>query len=348
MSSISGRFLYQFGITAAVAVMVSLLVSFVLTPTLSARMLGGEAARRRSVSPRSGSRAASYAGSTSATPRCSLVMRHRYLTALASVLVMARWSAVHDGQAGLPPAGRDEASSASPRSAAEHQLHLDGPGHAVHRGRPLGLPEIRTILSTRGGGFLGTVNTGDIYVRIAPHEERYGRSIGSSRAEASRPIRRVPWQLHADRRDDQGPRKLRPYARRGVIVGVRNYPSFNIGGGSFDIDFSITGRTSRSSRSTHELVKRASDRGIDNLDRTLKLDKPELRVAIDRERAADLGVSSIDIGTALRLMVGGDQEISRFRDDQTNEELRRAPAPRERYRRDPHRSRSSCCREQGS
>src|SRR5690606_34092092 len=43
MSSISGRFLYQFGITAAVAVMVSLLVSFVLTPTLSARMLGADA-----------------------------------------------------------------------------------------------------------------------------------------------------------------------------------------------------------------------------------------------------------------------------------------------------------------
>jgi len=32
MSSISGRFLYQFGITAAVAVLVSLLVSFTLTP----------------------------------------------------------------------------------------------------------------------------------------------------------------------------------------------------------------------------------------------------------------------------------------------------------------------------
>jgi HAE1 family hydrophobic/amphiphilic exporter-1 len=45
MSSISGRFLYQFGITAAVAVLVSLVVSFVLTPTLSARMLAKEAQR---------------------------------------------------------------------------------------------------------------------------------------------------------------------------------------------------------------------------------------------------------------------------------------------------------------
>ena len=51
MSSVSGRFLYQFGITAAVAVMVSLLVSFTLTPMMSARLLraedtGNDASRR--------------------------------------------------------------------------------------------------------------------------------------------------------------------------------------------------------------------------------------------------------------------------------------------------------------
>src|SRR3978361_713632 len=46
MASISGRFLYQFGLTAAAAVLVSLLVSFTLTPMMSARMLrGGDAAR---------------------------------------------------------------------------------------------------------------------------------------------------------------------------------------------------------------------------------------------------------------------------------------------------------------
>src|SRR5262249_6705591 len=52
MSSISGRFLYQFGITAAAAVLVSLLVSFTLTPMMSARLLkpeksGHEGASRR-------------------------------------------------------------------------------------------------------------------------------------------------------------------------------------------------------------------------------------------------------------------------------------------------------------
>jgi len=47
MSSISGRFLYQFGITAAVAVMVSLLVSFTLTPMMSARLLHPNERRTR-------------------------------------------------------------------------------------------------------------------------------------------------------------------------------------------------------------------------------------------------------------------------------------------------------------
>ncbi len=42
MSSVSGRFLYQFGLTAAVSVLVSLLVSFTLTPMMSARMLRAE------------------------------------------------------------------------------------------------------------------------------------------------------------------------------------------------------------------------------------------------------------------------------------------------------------------
>src|ERR1051325_161250 len=52
MSSVSGRFLFQFGITAAVAVMVSLLVSFTLTPLMSARLLRGEARRVREAEER--------------------------------------------------------------------------------------------------------------------------------------------------------------------------------------------------------------------------------------------------------------------------------------------------------
>ena len=54
MSSISGRFLFQFGITAAVAVLVSLLVSFTLTPMMSARLLRAEDAGHGSAKSRTG------------------------------------------------------------------------------------------------------------------------------------------------------------------------------------------------------------------------------------------------------------------------------------------------------
>ena len=62
MSSISGRFLYQFGITAAVAIMVSLLVSFTLTPMMSARLLRAEDSSGHGGSGHGGGKARSRSG----------------------------------------------------------------------------------------------------------------------------------------------------------------------------------------------------------------------------------------------------------------------------------------------
>src|SRR5688500_14752683 len=91
MSSISGRFLYQFGITAAVAVMVSLLVSFTLTPMMSARLLsrdtgnggghGHDAAAK--------SRAGFYGWLDRVyTALLHFVMRHRIGVSVVAVLVI--------------------------------------------------------------------------------------------------------------------------------------------------------------------------------------------------------------------------------------------------------------------
>ena len=54
MSSISGRFLYQFGLTAAVAVLVSLLVSFTLTPDDERAVAAGETGSGWIAGPRAG------------------------------------------------------------------------------------------------------------------------------------------------------------------------------------------------------------------------------------------------------------------------------------------------------
>ena len=88
MSSVSGRFLYQFGITAAVAILVSLLVSFTLTPMMSARLLSGDAERAREMHA-----AASRKGFYGVIDRVytwmlQLVMRHRLIVSVVALAVM--------------------------------------------------------------------------------------------------------------------------------------------------------------------------------------------------------------------------------------------------------------------
>src|SRR5215471_6412507 len=103
---------------------------------------------------------------------------------------------------------------------------------------------------------------------------------------------------------------------------VRNAQSFNIGGGNYDIDFVFRGPELQQLAKYADAMRLKTKEigGIVDADTTLKLDKPELRVHINRDRAADLGVDTSDISTALRLMVGGDDRVSRFRDPSVNED----------------------------
>src|SRR5216117_2144672 len=87
MSSIAGRFLYQFGITAAAAVLVSLLVSFTLTPMMCASMLRvSDAADGH----RARSRQGFYRWVDAGYMAClKFAMKHRLAFAFLGVAVMA-------------------------------------------------------------------------------------------------------------------------------------------------------------------------------------------------------------------------------------------------------------------
>ncbi len=115
---------------------------------------------------------------------------------------------------------------------------------------------------------------------------------------------------------------------------VRNIAGFNIGGGTFDIDLALRGPDLDKLAEYGEALKVKARElgGIVDVDTTLRLDKPELRVAIDRQRAADLRVDTSQIATALRLMVGGDEQVSRFHDPDRQRRLRRADPPAPQFR----------------
>jgi HAE1 family hydrophobic/amphiphilic exporter-1 len=177
------------------------------------------------------------------------------------------------------------------------------------------VPGVRTVLSTVGGGFLGQVNTGRIHVAIAPHEERtfslsrlWDATLAGKPADA--------WKGNYTQSDVMGAINDRLRRLAPLRCSVRNYPSFNIGGGSWDLDFTIQGPSLEELQRYSEAIRKEAIEagGFRGRDTTIRLDKPELRVDIDRERAADLGLRARDVGSALRVLVGGEEEVSRFRD----------------------------------
>ncbi len=323
MSSISGRFLYQFGVTAAAAVLVSLLVSFTLTPMMASRMLrpvaegggGGHAPASRGGFYRLLDRAYEWI-----LRRC---IRWRYVTLIVAAGVMASAIPLYGLlRQDYLPSDIDE---------AEFNINVLGPEGVSFRAfddaitqvedRIREHPAVVTTLSAVGGSFLGQVNRGEIYVRIQPHEGRYF-SLGRLWHEtiAGHPLGAFQGNYTQSDVMQDLRRTLRGFPD--LRISVRAFPAFNIGGGNFDIDIAIRGpELEKLAQYTEALREKSRDLGgLPDADTTLKLNTPELRVIIDRERAADLGVSPRDIGTALRLLVGGEDEVSRFRDESTNED----------------------------
>ncbi|MDX2131584.1 MAG: efflux RND transporter permease subunit [Planctomycetota bacterium] len=322
MSSISGRFLYQFGVTAAVAVLVSLLVSFTLTPMMASRML--KPAKPGTDESHAASRGGFYGFIDRAYARAlRLCVRFRHATAVLALLIAA---------SGVPLYGLlKQDYLPSNVDEAEFSINVSGPEGVSFEAfddamreveaRVRSHPAVVTTMSSSGGSFLGQVNRGDVYVRIRPHEERLF-SLGRLWRETLRGRPLDAFRGNYTQSDVMQDLRRRLRDLPDLRASVRPFAAFNIGGGNFDIDIAIRGpELERLAEYTEALRVRAREiGGMPDADTTLKLDTPELRVQLDRDRAADLGVSPRDLGTALRLLVGGDDEVTRFRDESVNEE----------------------------
>ncbi len=323
MSSISGRFLYQFGITAAVAILVSLLVCFTLTPMMSSRLIRVDDAPGGHGAPQS--RTGFYRWIDLGYSRLlALAMRHRLAVASLSAIVILTSIPLYKAvKQEFIPTNVDEAEFEVNINAPEGtNLSSMNEGMLAIEKEILATPGVRMVLAGVGGGFIGGVNSGSAYVRIAPHEERtlsFGRVW--TELKKGNPLNAFKGNYTQQDVMSEVRRRLQKYSP--LRAGIRNAQSFNFGaGGRFDIDFVFRGPEIEAlSEYADELVKRTQTvGGIVDADSSLKLNKPELRVEIDRARAADLGVDTSDIATSLRVMVGGDEEASRFRDASVNED----------------------------
>jgi HAE1 family hydrophobic/amphiphilic exporter-1 len=341
MSSISGRFLYQFGLTSAVAVLVSLLVSFTLTPMMSARLLRGAHNSGSGSGPDHGAAKAPRSRSgfyrfidRSYTGALTWCLGHRaWVVALATLVVLSSIPLYGLVRQEYLPSNVDEGEFDVTLTASEGTslAPMDDIAHRVeHELRSV--PGIQLVLTSVGSGFLGGVNRANFFIRLVPHEQRTFRW--------RQLLRWPPWKAfsgHYTQRDVQQLIRQRLRSLPDVRLGIRNPQTFVGGGPNWDIDFNILGPDLDTLSSYAErLRERSTDLGLLDADTTLKLDKPELRVRIDRDRAAQLGVDTENIATALRIMVGGDTRVTKYRDEAMNEDYDVQVRLDERHRNDPN------------
>ncbi len=331
MSSVSGRFLYSFGFTASVAILVSLVVSFSLTPMMSARLI-----RREDLGGHD-SRAGFYGWIDRGYSRILWwAMHHRFAVAVFAVAVMASTVPLYRmvKQEYLPTnvdESEFEMSILGPEgmSLASMETVLDRATEEL-----ADLPGIEHVLSVVGTGYLQQVNSSRQFVRIQPIEERvFSLTRLVEKTLQGKP--REAFQGLYSQRDVMQAVRARMKVYRDLRARVGNVQVLNQGSAPVDIDFVSRGPELEALMNYSEKLRLMAIEtpGIVDVDTTLRLTKPELRATIDRDRAADLGVDAADIAGSLRIMVGGDDEVSRFRDskaaDDYDVEVRLSSADRD-------------------
>jgi HAE1 family hydrophobic/amphiphilic exporter-1 len=279
----------SFGLTMAFAILVSLLVSFTLTPMMAARWLKVKAHGKDGHSSKDSK--VFHAIDVFYTRLLEWSMAHRAIVSGVAVLVLLSTVPLFmmANKNFMPPddQGEFEINLRAPEGTSlESTDLLTNRVAATVRAR---VPEVDYTLVTIAGDPPKTRNFGTIYVRLAAIETR----------------KRDQFTIMDEIRKQILPplsTNLRTSVQEVAVIG---------GGGSqaAAIQFGINGPDLQKLESiSKQLVERVKNMpGVVDMDTSLNAGKPELSVRVDRPKAADLGVQIGDAAEALRLLVGGDQ-----------------------------------------
>lgn len=281
-----GRLFNEFGISLAVAILLSGFVALTLTPMLCSRMLKPLHGTSSSWATRSFDAFFEWLNRIyDRTLR--FAMRWKWLTiggaAAAVVLSVVLFRLLPSELVPIEDRGVAFGIVIAPEGAT---LDYTDKYMREVESRLLPLPERRSLFSATGLGFggPGRVTNGFVFLGLAPRSERRRSQQEIVQALFPRLIS-IP----------------------GVLAFVINPPSL---GGSFSsspVEYVLQGETYEElNQAVGTVMGEASKLGyMINLDTDLRLNKPQLDLTIDRERAAGLGVSVTDIGLTLETFLGG-------------------------------------------
>jgi HAE1 family hydrophobic/amphiphilic exporter-1 len=304
MGGIVGRFMSSFGLTAAAAIAISLIVSFTVTPMLAARWLrpvdgGGDAgagdAAGHSATGHTSKDGRFYRRVDYAYTRAlEWAMQHRVTVVVVSVLTIGAIVPLFmtAGVNFLPEEDESqfEITVRTPEgtSLAATQTVLE----QIARDVRTELPGIDNTLTVAGFGAQQVVNAGTVFIRLSPMSDR-DLHQSALIARAREIVSRYPDELSTS---------VQPVAAF-AGGGLRNAA----------VQYVVSGpdMAKLDAYSGALLEHMRTDPNLVDPDRTLLPGKPELRVVIDRQRAADLGVSVGGIAETLNFLMAG-QEVTTF------------------------------------
>jgi HAE1 family hydrophobic/amphiphilic exporter-1 len=290
MSGHARRYVNQFGWTMAFAILVSMLVSFTLTPMLSSRLL------KRPAADGSGHQKKDWPFFAWIDRRYGVILRwsldHRKAVmamALGTFLLAIPLNFLV-GRDWIPPDDQGELSAI---------LNLPE-GTSLDATVRVSTEIANRVSQLKGVEFVNpyvhegaVMSHSHVYIKLVDIGQRTFSNV-----DAAAEVRKICASI--------------PNLRYKVMI-----PSA-LGGGEnfFPIRAIILGPEFGK---VVALAKEASARvrridGLTDVDASVSVNSPELEVKIDRQRASDLGVRAADVGNAVRLMIAGQDQITTYKE----------------------------------
>ncbi len=319
LSSVTGRMLYEFGVTAVVAILISMLISFSLTPMMCSRLL--HPPRASAETGPSSRRGLYHLVEVAYAGVLAFAMRHRWIVCVVAIAVIASNVPLYNMvNQDYVPTNVDESEFEIRVTAREGAslAAMDATTRTIEADLAK-VSGIEHVLTTVGGRSGATLNQAEFYINLADIHARTF-SLGRLVRETLRLQPSKAWEGNYSQREVMAAVRDKLSALPELIVSVRNLTSLRQGA-PVDIDFIIEGpNIDVLAELSEKLRQRVAELpGIVDTYTTLRMDKPELRVQIDRERAAALGVEVHEIAETLRIAVGGDERASRFHDHEADD-----------------------------